>query len=693
MSSHLGVPTGPSGDLAREAVPPGRALQPASVPRALPTDVARPARWVEKEVALAAVGIIGYGLASLIPTATRYRWPLVALTLVGMTVVGYLGWRINRRRRILAAAANTMTAQLKTPIVVTRARWQGHPVGTVVAVHLRYPDNVALAYNDLFPSQVVAAAGRAFGRPFRLVKHTPARRTVKLAVQPERPDRPLDDLELQKRRVSNVVGETFGAEATVRDVHLDDDRELIDRFTVQYRGIGPRLTVASVRRRISNGVTDRLDGKWRATFHLADDEVTFQRRPPLPTYIPRPATPVPDVDDPAFNLIPQAVSEDGSILCWDIGGPFAHVLKCGRTRTGKTVSLIGDAVEAARRGFRVFVLDPKRIEFLGMRDWPNVVLVATRVPEQVALVSWFEREMNERYRRIEEEGASEQDFERILFIIDEYRQFYANARAWWMSIKVSGMPTECPVFESVGALLRMAAAARIHISLGTQRPDAEFLTGETRDNFSARAATGRLSPDGAKMMYDNPHVGVSVPLNVRGRGTMIGLDDQPQEVQFLYTPDPRKATSAEDIALLDALRPDTTRWPRQMIRLSDLEAVAADIPDGKKTSLEWEQVLRAELVDFDPATAAADLPDPDPAADRSDPDPYSGYSPAGPVRAASIVTGDLISLDQAGGWVCVSDVVRSGGEVQIEWRDDDDTVGDLVLDRDEALQVRCPSRD
>lgn len=39
------------------------------------------------------------------------------------------------------------------------------------------------------------------------------------------------------------------------------------------------------------------------------------------------------------------------------------------------------------------------------------------------------QEMQDRYRRIEEEGAHETDFDPILFIIDEYRQLYANAGA------------------------------------------------------------------------------------------------------------------------------------------------------------------------------------------------------------------------------------------------------------------------
>ena len=134
-------------------------------------------------------------------------------------------------------------------------------------------------------------------------------------------------------------------------------------------------------------------------------------------------------------------------------------------------------------------------------------------------------------------------------------------------------------------------------------------THNCRDNFSARAATGRLSPDGAAMMFDSQHVGVTVPMNVRGRGTMIGLDDRPQEVQFLYTPDPRRPRDDNDRAVLAALRPETSTWPKLEMQLPELDEVLADIPQGKKTNPEWEQLLRAQWVPTDRIDDPADVDD------------------------------------------------------------------------------------
>ena len=392
------------------------------------------------------------------------------------------------------------------------------------------------------------------------------------------------------------------------------------------------------------------------------------------------------------------------LRCITVDSPN-HLYLAGRSMipTHNTITLIGDAIEATRRGFQVFVVDPKRVEFLGLRSWPNVQMVATTVPQQVAVVHLMMMLMNERYRQVEEDGVSDTSFQPILLIIDEYRQLYGNVKAWWRSIKVTGMPTECPIFDEIGSLLRMAAYCRIHVDLATQRPDAEFLSGETRDNFSARAATGRLSADGAEMMFGNAHVGVGIPLNVRGRGTIIGLDDRPKEVQFLYTPDPRRPRDDDDRELLEALRPETTAWPRLEMQLPDVDEFIDEIVDVKKTNLEWEQIQRARFV---PATSADGNPQPD--AETSDvdetatrddgasdgpsevdPDEAPAYRPPTSVPAGMVSVGDLLNDDERG-WLTVTDVARDSElpEVQLEWRDNDGKCGDLLVSRSELVEIR-----
>ena len=206
------------------------------------------------------------------------------------------------------------------------------------------------------------------------------------------------------------------------------------------------------------------------------------------------------------------------------------------------------------------------------------------------------------------------------------------------------------------------------------------------------------------MMFGTAHVGVNIPLNVRGRGTIIGGDDQPREVQFFYTPDPRRPRNDDDRALLANLRPTETRWPALALELPDPESFADELPEGKKTNLEWEQLLRAR---FEPTvvddTTVAEEPDSVTTIRTGDRRPTT--SPAttstatylGPsmVPAGMVSIGDLLNLDDTHGWVTVTDLARDDtsaghGEVQLEWRDDNGAVGALILGRGELLEIRRP---
>ena len=108
----------------------------------------------------------------------------------------------------------------------------------------------------------------------------------------------------------------------MKDVKATDT--LVTEFTVHYRSAAKAMTVPAVRRRTTIAVGERLTGMWKAQFAREGDTVTFNRRPPLPTYVPRPTTPAPQPGDEAYSLIPQGVDEVGRVVHWDISGACAH---------------------------------------------------------------------------------------------------------------------------------------------------------------------------------------------------------------------------------------------------------------------------------------------------------------------------------------------------------------------------------
>ena len=610
------------------------------------------------------------------------RWWLPCM---GCSVVGSL-----HARRALRAGRRTETAEsarlanqsaAKVPVrqKVTWNRKKTHPRRLTLTIP---PEEAAVETMPMALTQAAAAAWSP--AEFTVTSATiPAGRFV-LQYRAPTPDPDKTDLDRDKERAKDVATQIYGSAVSVDSWKTDQGH--LDGFTIHHQR-GAHLSSSTIQLRLAAVTSAMMRGQWRSDFDLERDTITVTRRRPLPSMVPRPVD-LPGPDSPDWEKIPQAVDEDGNTCFWDISGVMAHQLKAGRTRTGKTVSMIGDAVEGARRNWRVFIVDPKRIEYLGLREWPNIEMVATTVPDQVALIHWLWSLMEERYRRIEEEGACETDFGRVLVLIDEYRQFYGNAKNWWSTIKVSGMPGECPVFGWIGSLLRMAAACRIHVDLGTQRPDAEFLGGEIRDNFSGRAATGPLSADGARMMFGSEHVGVGIPFGKRGRGTYLSGESAPKEVQFFYTPDPRKAHSPQDLELLDQLRPDTTTWTKKKFVWPTDEQIDETMASaGKKTSPEWERILGADLAD-DTETARSTPPEVTEEPDDPARDIDLLYNPPHPVAATELAAGVLINID--GEWVTITESSVDSGQIIVDWESAGDDSGTLMLGTQEAMLARTP---
>jgi len=350
----------------------------------------------------------------------------------------------------------------------------------------------------------------------------------------------------------------------------------------------------------------------------------------------------------------------------------------GSTGVGKTVAVNGLLAGASNLGWPIRVCDPKRIEFLGMRNWPNVQIVATTVEEMVATVHDSWQLMEKRYRLIEQGKASEDDFEPTVLVLDEYRDMVALVDDWWASVVRPGvsaklkLPTKCPVYGWVGSLARKGRSARVHVVLGTQRPDAEFLGGEMRDNFRARLSLGRLSPQGAQMMWEAPFIGVAVPA-VRGRGTAAaGPSGIPTETQVYWTPDPRRATSPDDRELLAQLRPAQVIHGRQEVVWGD------DVDFGNPVEIEsivWLRVRNAYLATIPPGV--------DPDADNHDADGRDDDASTDP----AVATADT-DPSPAGGAPSTAgstvDVPRDAPRVRGELTPEQTPAGDGSADRGKA---------
>lgn len=561
----------------------------------------RQATWGREVTALAACGLAGFGAAPLLEHP-GLGVPSLGLGVLAGLARGTQGVRAAARGqlsdRLVEALCPGLGLRVPDRRAVQLSGWRRGWVGVPRRVDLRYASTV----DDTDPTWVpglLAAVNRRLLGDYEVARHDRRRCRIRLRWVPPLAQ-PKEKTAAQIRAERGIV-ELLGPTAVVTDVEWNG--EALAALQVRHEA-GTKLAASGYRHRIERVVSTMLPGRWRARWDLEADTVRFELRPTLPSRVPHPA---PVVDDSNRYEIPLAVDEDGDTVAWRLRGTGPHLLVIGKTGQGKTVLMNGVVEEVAFRGWPVWICDPKRIEFLGMRGWPNVQVVATTAPDQVVVIYQAWAEMERRYALIEDGQAVEDDFEPLIVVLDEYRDFYSLVTEWYSGIKVTGMATRCPVFERVGSIVRKGRSARVHLILGTQRPDAEILGGEMRDNFGTRISLGPLSPQGAMMMWENPNLGVSLPRNIAGRATAISDDARPVEVQAYWTPDPRRAAYSadpEDLQLLEQLRPPQAKHGPLRVHLDQelLESV-----DDKGRTREWAAVLAGELVPVDPAQPTAEL--------------------------------------------------------------------------------------
>lgn len=280
----------------------------------------------------------------------------------------------------------------------------------------------------------------------------------------------------------------------------------------------------------------------------------------------------------------------------------------------------------ARYGWPIWVVDGKGIEFLGFRGWPNVQVVATRIEEQIAVLERAWEVMEYRYQLIVTGRARKSDFEPLMVFLDEFADFRSNLLDWYLTVKrdkaekgAKKDPTVPPVLAKIASIARKGRSSRVHLLFATQRPDATYFGGGTsgggdmRDNFRCRISMGRLSIQGAMMMWQDPTVGVTIPRGKRGRATTIDEDNRPVEIQGYRCPDPHDDTITPDQQqLLERLRPVEVRHDRLLIRLPrpvlDPETQELMQPSYRDyAAAEW--VRAAEHPELDPEASTAISPE------------------------------------------------------------------------------------
>lgn len=398
----------------------------------------------------------------------------------------------------------------------------------------------------------------------------------------------------------------FESSGKVTEIRMKKSTDAMTSFVVEHR-ISDKLADSPRPRIIEKRLSAVLPGgRWKAErWDYENDTVKFRLRPEFPRMVfPTLPPEITSVDDtiaayPSAKLH-YAIDEDMNQIVWK-PQVMPHTLIIGQTGSGKTALTQTLIVDATRQGWPVVIIDFKAIEYTSYRDWPNVTMVITKVEQAIAVINHLHHVMELRYQAGELDPSSIKRMMPMLVIIDEYAEFMERVNKFYAEHKpAKGAPRECPTVSQVSSILRLARKCRMHLSLGLQRPDMKIMeNGEARDNLGHRVSVGRLSGQGALMMWESAFVGRTVPVGVRGRATARTQSGDPVEVQCYYTPDPVAEDDPQLRQITEALRPSVSLHARQVVE------PPAPVGDGDEPPLFAEfQNLRIHL--------AEDRPDLDP---------------------------------------------------------------------------------
>ena len=457
-----------------------------------------------------------------------------------------------------------------------------------------HPSKIVLIYaarlipDPVWTGKVIAVVESCLGGTYRVAKANERRHRLELEryVQEQAPAE-----EQAVARTRQVVEELLGDSAQVQ-VDVDDQGQP-HRIQVHHQQ-GNLMAIPNRRQRVQRILATRVPGEWQAAWNLQEDRVEFFIRQPMPTLLfPPEEHSLSSVSHEAYMdfEVPLGVDEDDEVLTW-FPRKQAHLLVIGQSGSGKTVVQHNVVQRLTQAGWRTWILDGKRIEFLGFRSWPNVELVASRLEHQVKMIVDAHALMMDRYEQIENGSATLADFEPLALVVDEATTFLKGADRWWKQVKPKGAPAKAPVLDLMADMARLARSAKIHILLGLQRPDVEFIGGEMRDNFGARVAMGRLSPQGAMMMWDSAAIGTAVPRHIKGRGTALNASGVPVAVQTYLAQNPFPDAPGYDAEATEAVRPKELLYPRKQVEV--LEPVQDDI-DGNPVPLGYDDYMAAKV--------------------------------------------------------------------------------------------------
>jgi DNA segregation ATPase FtsK/SpoIIIE-like protein len=238
-------------------------------------------------------------------------------------------------------------------------------------------------------------------------------------------------------------------------------------------------------------------------------------------------------------VVPLGRDVAGVPVVIDLAG-MPHLLIAGTTGSGKSVCIAALATALIMNNtpdaVKLVMLDPKMVELSRFNGIPHLLgPVETDLERIIGVLRWCTREMDRRYKLLEENSARN---------IDTYNSRLGQRR------KAEHLPYIVIFVDEVGdlmlskpeeterALIRLAQMARavgMHLVVATQRPSVDVITGLIKANFPSRISFAVASGIDSRVIIDT--VGAETLL---GRGDMLYVAPDagaPQRLQGCFLSD------------------------------------------------------------------------------------------------------------------------------------------------------------
>lgn len=197
-----------------------------------------------------------------------------------------------------------------------------------------------------------------------------------------------------------------------------------------------------------------------------------------------------------IGLIPMGVMF-GKVVYWAFK-EHPHVLIAGSTGSGKS-SFIRYILSSLCRFYKVDVVDGKSVDFASYKGYFSAYGDSLKVGSVYNIIYEFEKEMQARYELLNKLGIKNIygkgcDLLPRFLLIDEFSRIIESIQDKKEKEKLKAC---------MANLVALGRGAGMHVIASMQRPDAVYMTGDARNNFTVRIALGNNEVETYRMMFNN----------------------------------------------------------------------------------------------------------------------------------------------------------------------------------------------